>query len=86
LHQQKFEGDITYTQGDAAAVEHATPESPGVIESPGSLTGGGRARLAIAAFANNSTIRVSVTGQPDFVVTTAARGKALVVYCTGLGG
>ena len=72
LHQQKFEGgNFTYTPGDAAAVEHAAPKSPGVIVSPGSLTAGGRAQLAVVGFPNNSTIRVSVTGQPDFLVTTA---------------
>jgi uncharacterized protein (TIGR03437 family) len=72
LHQQNFEGgNFTYKAGDAAAVEHAAAKSPGVIVSPGTLTAGGRARLAIVGFPNNSTIRVSVTGQPDFLVTTA---------------
>ena len=35
------------------------------------MTAGSRARLAILGFPNNSTIRVSVAGQPDFTVTTA---------------
>ena len=71
LHQQNFEGgNFTYTAGDAAAVEHAAPKSPGVVVSPGTLTAGSRARLAIVGFPNNSTIRVSVTGQPDFLVST----------------
>lgn len=73
LRQQNFEGgNFTYSVGDAAAVEHAAPKSPGVIVSPASLTGGGLSRVAIVGFPNNSTIRVSVTGQPDFVVTTAS--------------
>ena len=72
LHQQNFEGgNFTYATGDAAAVENAAPKKPGVIVSPGTLTAGGSARLAIVGFANNSTLRVSVTGQPDFLVTTA---------------
>ena len=35
------------------------------------MTAGSRARFAIVGFPNNSTIRVSVAGQPDFTVTTA---------------
>jgi uncharacterized protein (TIGR03437 family) len=72
LHQQNFEGgSFTYTSGDAAAVAHPAPKAPGVIVSPASVTGGGRVQLAVVGFPNNSTIRVSVTGQPDFLVTTA---------------
>jgi len=73
LHQQNFEGgNITYSAGDAAAVEHPTPKAPpGVAITPTSIAAGGRAHLAIVGFPNNSTIRVSVSGQPDFLVTTA---------------
>jgi uncharacterized protein (TIGR03437 family) len=73
LHQQNFEGgNITYAAGDAAAVAHPAPKAPpGVAITPTSIAAGGRAHVAIIGFPNNSTIRVSVTGQPDFVVTTA---------------
>ncbi len=73
LHQQNFEGgNITYSAGAAAAVEHPTPKAPpGVAITPTSIAAGGRAHLAIIGFPNNSTIRVSVSGQPDFLVTTA---------------
>jgi uncharacterized protein (TIGR03437 family) len=72
VHQQNFEGgNITYSAGDAAAVEHATPKIPGVVVSPASMAAGGRAHLAITGFPNNSTIRVSVSGLPDFLVATA---------------
>jgi len=73
LHQQNFEGgNITYLAGDAAAVEHPSPKAPpGVVITPASIAAGGRAHLAIVGFPNNSTIRVSVSGQPDFLVTTA---------------
>jgi uncharacterized protein (TIGR03437 family) len=73
LHQQNFEGgNITYSAGDAAAVEHPTPKAPpGVSITPASIAAGGRAHLAIVGFPNNSTIRVSISGQPDFLVTTA---------------
>ena len=39
--------------------------------APSSITAGGRARLAVLGFPNNSTIRVSVTGRPDFLVNSA---------------
>ena len=73
LHQQNFEGgNITYSAGDAAAVAHPAPKAPpGVAITPASIAAGGRAHLAIVGFPNNSTIRVSVTGEPDFLVTTA---------------
>jgi uncharacterized protein (TIGR03437 family) len=73
LHQQNFEGgNITYSAGAAAAVEHPTPKAPpGVSITPSSIAAGGRAHLAIVGFPNNSTIRVSVSGEPDFLVTTA---------------
>ena len=44
---------------------------PGVVAAPAAISAGGTALLAILGFANNSTIRVSVTGQPDFLVSTA---------------
>ncbi|MBZ5626251.1 MAG: hypothetical protein LAQ69_47340 [Acidobacteriia bacterium] len=72
VHQQNFEGgNLTYATGDAAAVEHPAPKIPGVIVAPRSIAAGSRARLAIVGFPNNSTIRVSITGAPDFLVTSA---------------
>ena len=73
LHQQNFEGgNIAYSAGDTVAVEHPTPKAPpGVVITPASIAAGGRAHLAIVGFPNNSTIRVSVSGEPDFLVTTA---------------
>ena len=72
VRQQNFEGgNFTYAAGDSAAVEHAAARVPGVIASPASVSAGGRARLALIGFPNNSTLRVSVTGSPDFMVTAA---------------
>src|SRR6185295_4417667 len=73
VHQQNFEGgNFTWASGDAAAKEHAAAKTPGVIVSPASALAGSRARLAIVGFPNNSAIRVSVSGQPDFTVNTAS--------------
>jgi uncharacterized protein (TIGR03437 family) len=72
VHQQNFEGgNFTYSPGDAAAKEHPAAKVPGVIVAPGTVTAGGKARLAIVGFNDNTTLRVSVTGQPDFLITTA---------------
>jgi len=72
VHQQNFEGgNMTWSPGDTAAKEHAAVKTPGLIVSPAALSAGSRARLAVLGFPNNSTIRVSVAGQPDFTVTTA---------------
>jgi uncharacterized protein (TIGR03437 family) len=72
LRQQNFEGgNITYTPGDAAAVEHLAPRTPHIVVSPATVSAGARLRLAAAGFANQATLRVSVSGQPDFLVTTA---------------
>jgi uncharacterized protein (TIGR03437 family) len=72
VHQQNFEGgNLTYSTGDAAAVEHPGPKTPAVIVAPGAVTAGGEARLAFLGFANNATVKVSITGQTDFQVTTA---------------
>jgi uncharacterized protein (TIGR03437 family) len=72
VRQQNFEnGSITYAPGDAAAAEHINPRTPSVIVAPSAVTAGGTARLAVTGFANNSTLKVTVTGEPAFVVTTA---------------
>lgn len=72
LRQQNFEnGNITYAPGDASAAEHINPRSPSVIVAPSAVTAGGTARLAVTGFANNSTLRVTITGEPTFQVTTA---------------
>jgi uncharacterized protein (TIGR03437 family) len=72
VHQQNFEGgNIIYSPGDAAAKEHLSAKTPGVIVSPSTVTAGSKARVAVVGFNDNSTLRVSVSGQPDFTVTTA---------------
>jgi uncharacterized protein (TIGR03437 family) len=74
VHQQNFEGgSLTYANGDSAAVEHDAPRAPSVIASPSAVTAGSRARLAVLGFPNNSTLRISVAGSPDFV-TAAPNG------------
>ena len=69
--QQNFEnGTITYAAGSAAQ-EHLSPRTPAISANPPSALAGSRLRLAVTGFNNGATLRVSVTGQQDFLVTTA---------------
>ena len=72
VHQQNFEGgSITYTTGAASAQVQAAPRKPAVIVAPSAISAGARARLAISGFANGDSVKVSITGQPDFTVMVA---------------
>ena len=69
--RQDFEGGFAdYTPGDATAQVHPTARTPLVTATPGTVVAGGRVRLAAGGFADASTLRVSITAQPDFVVKT----------------
>ena len=71
MRRQNFEdGYLDYTPGDAVAVEHAAERQPAVSTNPGTVAPGTRLRLSVTGFPNGGTLRVSVTGQPDFVVST----------------
>ena len=72
VHQQNFEGgSMSYAAGDSVATATPAPKVPAVVVAPSSISAGGQVRLAITGFPNNSALRVSVSGQPDFLVTAA---------------
>jgi len=88
-YSQAFEGGaISYSAGAAAATVQAAPRNPAVLVAPATVTAGGHAVFAIAGFPNHSTVRVSVTGEPDFLVTTAngAYGWDTYVPLSSAGG
>jgi uncharacterized protein (TIGR03437 family) len=70
---QDFEGGyIDYGPGDTVAVEHGAQRQPRISATPASAAvAGSRVRLSVTGFDDGSTLRVSITGQPDFVVTTS---------------
>ena len=71
VQRENFEnGYIDFTMGAAAAQEHLVPRTPAITTNPTSALAGSRLHLSVTGFANGATIRVSVTGQPDFTVTT----------------
>jgi uncharacterized protein (TIGR03437 family) len=69
--RQDFEGGfIDYAAGNAVAQVHPGTRQPIVEATPATVAAGSHIRLAVGGFDSGSTIRVSITGQPDFVVTT----------------
>jgi len=79
--QQNFEGGtVTLPAGAVAAAVNPSPRTPTVIVSPPSITAGGTAQIAVIGFANNSTLRVSLTGQPDFMVNTTNGAYSWSIY------
>jgi uncharacterized protein (TIGR03437 family) len=81
LHQQNFEGgNISYSAGATAAQTQLAPKVPAVIVAPASISAGGRARVAVAGFANGATIQVAITGQQPFNVTSATGAYSWDMY------
>ncbi len=71
-HRQEFEGGvIEYTAGDAEARVTERPRRPSVTATPASAPAGGRVRIAVGGFEAGRTLRISLSGQPDFTVQTA---------------
>jgi uncharacterized protein (TIGR03437 family) len=77
LRQQDFDGGyINYTPGSSAASLVLNPRQPLVTASPGTVLSGTSVHLVAGGFNNGATVRVSQTGQPDFVVTVASGAYA----------
>jgi uncharacterized protein (TIGR03437 family) len=69
LRQQDFEGGyINYAGGSEAANIVRTERQPLVTAAPRSVVSGSVVHLAVGGFNNDATVRVSQTGQPDFLV------------------
>ncbi len=70
--RQDFEGGyIYYTLGSSQATAVITPRQPLVTATPAAVRAGTSAHLVLGGFANGATVRVSQTGQADFLVTPA---------------
>jgi uncharacterized protein (TIGR03437 family) len=68
---QDFEGGyVDYAAGDATAQVHPGARSPLITATPSTVLTGTRVRLALGGFNAGATVKVSVTGQPDFTVST----------------
>lgn len=70
--RQEFEGGtVEYAAGDSEARAILKDRKPAVSALPGAVLPGGSIRLTVSGFAEGGTIRISATGQTDFVVRTA---------------
>ncbi|HUS06337.1 MAG TPA: hypothetical protein VMZ52_08580 [Bryobacteraceae bacterium] len=68
-HKQDFEGGtLDYAAGDADMRVTLRERKPAVAAAPSPATPGTRLRLTISGFQDRTTLRVSVSGQPDFIV------------------
>jgi len=69
--RQDFEGGyMQYTPGSDTVEAVESSRKPTVSALPASAVAGSRIRLAAGGFPENSSLRVSITGQPDFLVRT----------------
>lgn len=68
LHQDFEGGYVEGTIGSPAAQIHLAPRTPLITATPSAVLAGTRLRLAVAGFDPGATIRVSLTGQPDFTI------------------
>jgi uncharacterized protein (TIGR03437 family) len=72
LRQQDFEGGyVNYSPGAAVASVFTNLRQPLVTATPGSVIAGTPVHLVVGGFNNGATVRVSQTGQPDFIVAVA---------------
>lgn len=69
--RQEFEGGAIEVQGGVAQVMERS-RTPQITATPGNVAAGGRVRIAAGGFPAGATLRISVSGRPDFTVTTVS--------------
>ncbi len=69
--RQEFEGGILeYGPGDAEASLIAKERRPSATATPAAVMAGSRVRISVGGFDAGSSLRVSVSGLPDFLIKT----------------
>lgn len=75
--RQEFEGaTLEYGPGEREAQVTEKTRRPVASASPQTVVAGNRLRLAVGGFAPNSTLQISVAGQPDFRIDSASGSYA----------
>lgn len=70
--RQLFEGgELEFAPGDSEARATLKPRQPQITATPSIVTPGNYVRIVVGGFQAGATLRVSVTGLPDFEVQTA---------------
>jgi uncharacterized protein (TIGR03437 family) len=81
LRKQEFEGgEVEYGPQDSEARVIERERRPSVSATPGAVVAGTRVRVAVGGFPPGATLRVSISGQPDFVVTTESGAYSWDVF------
>ena len=81
FRRQDFEGGYaSYNPGDASANVVISPRVPVVTATPSSVLSGSFVHLTVGGFDNNTSVRVSITGQPDFLATLSGGAYTWDVY------
>jgi uncharacterized protein (TIGR03437 family) len=81
LREQDFEGgSVSYASGAGAATVSLAPRSPVVTATPTSVLSGSFVHLTVGGFNNNTSVQVSITGQPNFVATLTGGSYVWDVY------
>ncbi len=79
--RQEFEGgSIDYATGDTEARANENARTPKMTAAPTVAVAGTRVRLSAGGFETGRTLRISVTGQPDFEVYTETGAYSWEVF------
>ncbi len=79
--RQDFEGgSLTYAPGDGEATLEERARRPQISATPGTVSAGSRIRIAAGGFDSGATLRITVGGQPDFIVKTQTGAYAWDVF------
>ncbi|MBY0505141.1 MAG: hypothetical protein K2X03_14610 [Bryobacteraceae bacterium] len=79
--RQEFEGaTYDYTPGENLVRVTDKARRPTVLPTPATVVAGNRVRLSVGGFAEGAQLRISVTGQADFTVSTTTGAYAWDVF------
>ncbi len=75
--RQEFEGaTLDYAPGENVVLVTQKSRRPTVLSTPATVVAGNRVRLSAGGFDPGTDLRISITGQPDFLVSTASGSYA----------
>ena len=76
VRRQEFEGGTLLLDAAGAAQVNERARTPRITANPANVAAGSRVRLAAGGFPAGATLRVSVSGRPDFLIQTVSGAYA----------
>ena len=76
VRRQEFEGGTLVIDAAGVSQINTRPRTPQISATPAEVAAGGRVRLAVGGFPAGATLRVSVSGRPDFLVQSPSGAYA----------